>query len=60
MADFRLLDHETPTVDAAAGFEAYHSEPDWDERLARDDARREPREFDVIVAADFRLPEVSG
>lgn len=36
-------DHETPTVEAAGGFERYHAEPDWDHQLAVDDARREPR-----------------
>lgn len=50
----RWLDHETPTVEAAAGFEDYHHEPDWDETMRREESRREPREFDVIVAKDFR------
>lgn len=55
MADFRRQDHETTSVEAAGRFERYHAEPDWQEMLARDDARREPREFDVIVAEDFRV-----
>jgi hypothetical protein len=46
MPDFRAKDYETPTVEAAAGFERYHAEPGWDLMLARDDARREAAEDD--------------
>jgi hypothetical protein len=46
MPDFRAKDYETTTVEAAAGFERYHAEPDWDLMLASDDARREAAEDD--------------
>jgi hypothetical protein len=55
MPSHRLEDHETPTVEAAAGFERYHAFPDWDESLAREEARREPAERDPWEQYQRRL-----
>lgn len=41
MASHRLEDHETPNVEAAAGFERYHVEPDWDRGVLASDVRLE-------------------
>jgi hypothetical protein len=51
----RERDLETPTVEAAAGFERYHAFPDWDESLAREEARREPAETDPWEQYQRRL-----
>jgi hypothetical protein len=39
MPDWRERDLETPTVEAAAGFERYQAMGDWDEAVEASDVR---------------------
>jgi hypothetical protein len=39
MTGHRLEDHETPTPEAAAGFERYQAMGDWDEAVEASDVR---------------------
>lgn len=43
----RLEDKETPTVEAAAGFDRYHEMPDWDEGVLASDVRLERGDDDA-------------